>query len=178
MNGLRYDRILAGTALALILAIPVGGLAQNPNKIPPAPTAASPAEPMATQAPAPTAASPAEEASSPTPLANPAVTAEQPAAPDPMASLDPADTGTDLGDRVALYNQAQTILIQDAPVAPLFVRGRLVAGVFDASPASRAGLKPGDLILTGTPAVWAWASTRPSSWRRATWSGSRSKGWG
>jgi oligopeptide transport system substrate-binding protein len=37
-----------------------------------------------------------------------------------------ADTGTDLGQRVALYNQAQTQLIQDAPVAPLFVRGRLV----------------------------------------------------
>jgi oligopeptide transport system substrate-binding protein len=37
-----------------------------------------------------------------------------------------ADTGTDLNDRVQLYNQAQTILIQDAPVAPLFVRGRLV----------------------------------------------------
>jgi ABC-type transport system substrate-binding protein len=37
-----------------------------------------------------------------------------------------ADTGTDLDTRVSLYNQAQTILIQDAPVAPLFVRGRLV----------------------------------------------------
>jgi len=37
-----------------------------------------------------------------------------------------ADTGTDLDTRVGLYNQAQTILIQDAPVAPLFVRGRLV----------------------------------------------------
>jgi murein L,D-transpeptidase YcbB/YkuD len=91
MNGLRYDRILASTALALILAIPVGGLAQDPNKIAPAPTAASPAEPMATQAPAPTAASAAEEASSPTPLADPVATAEQTAAPDPMASLDPAD---------------------------------------------------------------------------------------
>lgn len=37
-----------------------------------------------------------------------------------------ADTGTDLNSRVALYNQAQTELIQDAPVAPLYVRGRLV----------------------------------------------------
>jgi oligopeptide transport system substrate-binding protein len=37
-----------------------------------------------------------------------------------------ADTGTDLGTRVDLYNQAQTQLITDAPVAPLFVRGRAV----------------------------------------------------
>ena len=37
-----------------------------------------------------------------------------------------ADTGTDLDTRVGLYQQAQTQLIQDAPVAPLFVRGRLV----------------------------------------------------
>jgi oligopeptide transport system substrate-binding protein len=37
-----------------------------------------------------------------------------------------ADTGVDLADRIALYNQAQTYLIQDAPVSPLFVRGRLV----------------------------------------------------
>ncbi|MBV9168451.1 MAG: peptide ABC transporter substrate-binding protein [Chloroflexi bacterium] len=37
-----------------------------------------------------------------------------------------ADTGTDLNQRVALYNQAQTQLVQDAPVAPLFVRGRMV----------------------------------------------------
>jgi oligopeptide transport system substrate-binding protein len=37
-----------------------------------------------------------------------------------------ADTGIDLNERVQLYNQAQTILVQDAPVVPLFVRGRLV----------------------------------------------------
>src|SRR5262249_31415492 len=59
MNGLRYDRILAGTALALILAIPMGGLlAQDPNKIAPAPTAAAPVEQTAAPAPAPPAAAP------------------------------------------------------------------------------------------------------------------------
>ena len=37
-----------------------------------------------------------------------------------------ADTATALGDRLPLYHQAQTLLTQDAPVLPLFVRGRLV----------------------------------------------------
>jgi oligopeptide transport system substrate-binding protein len=42
------------------------------------------------------------------------------------ALVSQADNGVDLSDRVQLYNQAQTLLIQDAPVAPLFVRGRMV----------------------------------------------------
>jgi oligopeptide transport system substrate-binding protein len=37
-----------------------------------------------------------------------------------------ADTGVGVQDRLQLYSQAQTQLIQDLPVAPLFVRGRLV----------------------------------------------------
>jgi murein L,D-transpeptidase YcbB/YkuD len=103
MHGFRYDRILAGTALALILAIPMVGLAQGPNKMAPAPTtasppAASPVEEAATPAPAPAAASPAEQVSTPTLAADPAAVTEQAvavteqAAPvDPLASLDPAD---------------------------------------------------------------------------------------
>jgi murein L,D-transpeptidase YcbB/YkuD len=103
MHGFRYDRILAGTALALILAIPMVGLAQGPNKMAPAPTtasppAASPVEEAATAAPAPVAASPAEQVSTPTLAADPAAVTEQAvavteqAAPvDPLASLDPAD---------------------------------------------------------------------------------------
>ena len=103
MHGFRYDRILAGTALALILAIPMVGLAQGPNKVAPAPTtasppAASPVEEAATPAPAPAAASPAEQVSIPTLAADPAAVTEQAvavteqAAPvDPLASLDPAD---------------------------------------------------------------------------------------
>src|SRR5262249_57730645 len=70
MHGLRY-RILAGTALALILAVPMVGLAQGPNKMAPAPTTASPPAALpveqaappapASTAPAPVAASPAEQ---------------------------------------------------------------------------------------------------------------------
>ena len=37
-----------------------------------------------------------------------------------------ADTGVSLSDRLELYAQAQTQLVQDVPVAPLFGRGRLV----------------------------------------------------
>jgi murein L,D-transpeptidase YcbB/YkuD len=74
MTRLRYDHILAGTALALILAaIPAGSLAQNADKTAPLP-AASPAEQQAIEAPS----------ANPT-LAQPAV------AVDPIASLDPAD---------------------------------------------------------------------------------------
>src|SRR5262249_42265139 len=114
MHGLRY-RILAGTALAVILAVRMVGLAQGPNKMAPAPTPASPSaafpveqtatpapapasptEPAAT--PAPAAASPAEQVSTPTLAADPAAVTEQAVAVteqavpvDPLASLDPAD---------------------------------------------------------------------------------------
>jgi oligopeptide transport system substrate-binding protein len=37
-----------------------------------------------------------------------------------------ADTGADLNERLALYSQAQAILIQDTPVVPLSVLGRFV----------------------------------------------------
>ena len=36
-----------------------------------------------------------------------------------------ADTGSSLADRLRLYSQAHTMLTQDVPVLPLFVRGRL-----------------------------------------------------
>ena len=73
MTRLRYDHILAGTALALILAaIPAGSLAQNADKAAPLPAAA--AEQQATEAP----------------VANPTL-AEPTVAIDPLASLDPAD---------------------------------------------------------------------------------------
>src|SRR5260370_15679034 len=76
MTGLRYDNILAGTALALILAaVPVGCLAQDADKTAPLPAAATPAEQKAT------------EASS----SNPAAMTEPTVAADPMASLDPTD---------------------------------------------------------------------------------------
>jgi murein L,D-transpeptidase YcbB/YkuD len=75
MTRLRYDHILAGTALALILAaIPAGSLAQTADKASPLPAAAAPAELQATEAPS----------------ANPTL-AEPTVAVDPLASLDPAD---------------------------------------------------------------------------------------
>jgi murein L,D-transpeptidase YcbB/YkuD len=105
MTRLRYH-ILAGTALALILAaVPLGGLAlDGGNKMAPAPAAASPAEQTSTEASAPntaaatepaaTAIEPAAEAAAvmqPAATTELTVTAEQAAPPDPMASLDPAD---------------------------------------------------------------------------------------
>ena len=75
MTRLRYDHILAGTALALILAaIPAGSLAQTADKTAPLPAAAAPAEQQATEAP----------------VANPTLAAPT-VAVDPLASLDPAD---------------------------------------------------------------------------------------
>jgi murein L,D-transpeptidase YcbB/YkuD len=103
MHNPRYNRvILASTALALIMAIPLVGMAKNGSQIATAPMAATPAEQAAPQA-APATATPASE---PAAISNgapsePAAAAEQaPAeqtaaqptvAPDPLASLDPAD---------------------------------------------------------------------------------------
>jgi L,D-transpeptidase YcbB len=114
MSGLRYDRILASTALALMLAAPLGAVAQDTGKqdtgkvdtgkldtgkLAAVPTATSPAQPQ-TETP-PTTATPASEAPASPPTSpmgaapassnNPAAATEQAAAPDPMASLDPAD---------------------------------------------------------------------------------------
>jgi L,D-transpeptidase YcbB len=89
MHGLRYDRILASTALALILAAPLGASAapqQPADKLATAAptTAATPSTAAPTDQPAtPPAAAPSEAP------AAPAVTTEP--APDPMAALDPAD---------------------------------------------------------------------------------------
>jgi murein L,D-transpeptidase YcbB/YkuD len=103
MHNPRYNRvILASTALALIMAIPLVGMAKNDSQIATAPMAAAPAEQAAPQA-APATATPASEpaaisngtASEPAAAAEQAPaeqTAAQPTvAPDPLASLDPAD---------------------------------------------------------------------------------------
>jgi len=107
MNGPRLERILASTALALVLAalMSASAIAQDAG----APTAAtssetaaaagaaalgtSEASPAPSAAPAgasqPTAAP--KDAAAPAPAANPAVASEPAAAPDPLAALDPAD---------------------------------------------------------------------------------------
>jgi oligopeptide transport system substrate-binding protein len=62
-----------------------------------------------------------------------------------------ADTGVSLRDRLQLYAQAQTLLMQDAPVAPLFVRGRLVL------------VKPGIRSSDGGPLVLTPMDEYPGS---------------
>src|SRR5262249_22788241 len=85
MSGLRYDHILASTALALILTAPLGAFAQAPaGKDEAGKVAAAPAG----------EAAPAAVPSEATPTAAPVPTNPEPAAappPDPLASLDPAD---------------------------------------------------------------------------------------
>ncbi|HZD27651.1 MAG TPA: L,D-transpeptidase family protein [Xanthobacteraceae bacterium] len=108
MSGPRYERLLASTALALILAAPIGASAQDAGA-PTTPTtaseaaaragaaalstreasAASPAPPAETAEPAPAPKDAVTPASAP----SPSVASEQVAAPapDPLATLDPAD---------------------------------------------------------------------------------------
>ena len=121
MSGHRYDRILASTALALILAASIGAsAAAQDGGMAAATPAAAPAEqqgaqsasaPAAEPSGAPAApdavagapdANPAAASAAPAPSAaeaakdvaapaNPTVATEQTAPPDPMAALDPAD---------------------------------------------------------------------------------------
>jgi murein L,D-transpeptidase YcbB/YkuD len=108
MSGPRYECLLASTALALILAAPIGASAQDAGA-PATPTtaseaaaragaaalstreasAASPAPPAETAEPAPAPKDAVTPASAP----SPSVASEQVAAPapDPLATLDPAD---------------------------------------------------------------------------------------
>jgi murein L,D-transpeptidase YcbB/YkuD len=95
MSGPRHDRILASTALALILAaplaVPLGAFAQESTKLPAAFTERYPADQTSTQTPAATAI-PGSELRAPSAGSAPNSATEQPAPPpDPMASLDPAD---------------------------------------------------------------------------------------
>src|SRR5712691_12769156 len=86
------NHILAGTALALVFAIPLVSLAKDPTKLAAAPMAAAPAEQAPAQT-APATAIPATElpAVSNSTAPDAATAAPQTAAPDPLASLDPAD---------------------------------------------------------------------------------------
>jgi len=114
MSGPRYERVLASTALALMLAAPIGAAAQDAGAPATAPAAVAPAgQPLSESGRVPTpsepAATPAEAAAvagaaalsgapaapsagtSETGAAPAAIASEQTAAPDPLASLDPAD---------------------------------------------------------------------------------------
>jgi L,D-transpeptidase YcbB len=120
MSAPRYECVLARTALALILAAPIGAIAQDAGAPPPAAQAPA-AQPAAQSEPSEPAARPGEAtaaagagalsvapaapsagtsetgkaAASPNttaaPPANAAGASEQTAAPDPLAALDPAD---------------------------------------------------------------------------------------
>src|SRR5215471_374044 len=92
MRGPRYDRILASTALTLILAAPLGSMAKDANMLAASPMAATPVDLVSTPAaPATAAPAPAPAAATSGAPADPAAATEQTAAPDPLASLDPAD---------------------------------------------------------------------------------------
>ena len=75
MRGPRYEQILASTALALILSIPLGVSARDVER------AAAVPQPPATPAPGATSEAPPA----------PAAATDHATTPDPLASLDPAD---------------------------------------------------------------------------------------
>jgi murein L,D-transpeptidase YcbB/YkuD len=88
-----YSSILTSTALALVLAIPLGSMAVSSNKLAAAAVTETPAEQPPTQA-APAPALPANDAPAAASIgtpANPAAVADETAAADPLASLDAAD---------------------------------------------------------------------------------------
>ena len=83
------DLILASSALALILAVPLSSMAKDPTKLAAASMAVTPAEPASTQT-STVIAIPANEVTNGT-SSDPATATERTVAPDPLASLDPAD---------------------------------------------------------------------------------------
>src|SRR6266851_3175336 len=117
MSGHRYDRILASTALALILATPIAAGAaprRSAPQVAAVPTTTATAQPAAETTaattpdalppeitipapPAQPAAAPAQPATEPSAAGQPATekpeqtATETTVAPDPMAALDPAD---------------------------------------------------------------------------------------
>src|SRR5258708_7699558 len=162
MPGPRYDLILASSALALILAIPLSSLAKDPTKLAGAPMAVTPAEQASTQA-STVIAIPAKEVSNDI-LADPAAATEQTAAPDPLASLDPADRAIAEKIRDLLATKLDRFFPskQESVAALTFYRNRNLAplwldkGVENARAASAIarmksadadGLEPGDYRL-------------------------------
>src|SRR5262249_33620229 len=102
MSGPRLERILASTALALILAAPIGASAIAQDAATPSQRAGgggrgaarrreARAGPRAAPAATRETATAAQDAVVPAPATNPAAASEQAAAPDPLAALDPAD---------------------------------------------------------------------------------------
>jgi murein L,D-transpeptidase YcbB/YkuD len=135
MSGPRRDRILAGTALALILAAPFAVFAQEGTnagaKSAAVATGASPAGSGKTQD---SAAYPGDEPTgtlnaAPAAPASPAAATEQSAAPDPLASLDPADRVVAEKIRDLLSTKAESIFVSKAERTAVqsFYQGRSFA---------------------------------------------------
>src|SRR5262249_44202082 len=139
MSGPRLERILASTALALILAASssASAIAQDAG----APAAATSSETAAaagaaaltTRETAPAAASeatpPHKDPAARAPPPNPAVASEQASAPDPLAALDPADRAVAEKIRDLLAAKSDTIFAskRERAAVEAFYQGRHLA---------------------------------------------------
>src|SRR5437879_2357504 len=91
MSGPRYDRLLAATAFALLVACPFGVFAQEAAKVT-AGSAAQGSKETASSATGSVSAVPATNIdATPATPSSPGNTTEQSVVPDPLAALDPAD---------------------------------------------------------------------------------------
>src|SRR5215831_15459939 len=148
MSGPRLERILASTALALVLAAPSSASAIAQDASAPSATAATPSQAAAAAgaaavaktsetAPAPAAAPAAtsetaaapKDAAVPAPATNPTVASEQAAAPDPLAALDPVDRAVAEKIRDLLAAKTDTIFAnkRERATVEAFYQGRHLA---------------------------------------------------
>src|SRR5262247_1954464 len=152
MSGPRLERILASTALALVLAAASSASAIAQDASAPSATAATPSQAAAAAgaaaaqqaaaepAPRATAATPSEaatgetaaapkDAAVPAPATNPTVASEQAAAPDPLAALDPVDRAVAEKIRDLLAAKTDTIFAnkRERATVEAFYQGRHLA---------------------------------------------------
>jgi len=131
MGGPRCDRILAGTALALILAAPFGLSAQEaakePGKLRGSATAAVPTGAISTSSSSTATAPASEQPSSPLdPAAAPPPAAAPEPPPDPLAALDPAERpfGQKIRDLLAAKPDALFASKNERAAVETFYQGR------------------------------------------------------
>jgi murein L,D-transpeptidase YcbB/YkuD len=159
MPGSRYDLILASSALALILAVPLSGMARDPSKLATAPMAVTFGEQASTQT-STMIVIPTKEVSNDT-LADPASATDPAAMTDPLASLDPADRAIaeTLRDLLATKldkvfsskkeGAAALALYQNRNFAPVWLdkgveNARATSAIARMKSADTDGLDPGD----------------------------------
>jgi murein L,D-transpeptidase YcbB/YkuD len=121
MRGSRYERLLAGTALALVLAASSPAMSQNTTETKPAETVVPLPHPAAL-APAPTdtsttATAPSAPAAAPATAAAPAIPAAPAIAADAQPAIDPAILKTLTGKDLVKAPIASNLAAADAPVA-------------------------------------------------------------